>query len=958
MCADMKFPQATNSPDIAIIGMAGRFPGAPTLRDFWRNLVAGVESVSFFSRDELLEAGVSEDILASHHYVGAKAILDDAERFDARYFDLSKREATVMDPQFRVFLETVAGAMEDAGYAADNANRRTGIFAGAGSNTYQEYLRAHPELIEQIGQFQATILNEKDFLPTWAAYKLNLTGPCVTVQSACATSLATVHLACQSLLNGECDIALAGGVSLLFPQRSGYQYFEGGLLSPDGHCRAFDATATGCVPGEGVGVVVLRRLDDAIEQGDVVRAIIKASSINNDGSDKISFLAPSETGIATAVAESITISGIDCETIRYVEAHGTGTTLGDPIEIAALTKAFRAQTEKKQFCAIGSVKTNIGHLNTAAGIASLIKTVLALENGIIPPSLHCEEPNPLMKFSQTPFYISTQAEEWTRNGTPRRAAVNAFGIGGTNAHVILEEAPLKESPGSSQDDELILLSARSETALRKAAENLAAHLENSPSTQLSAVAYTLGVGRRAHEYRRIVVCTNVADAVKALKENLPDKLVSTSPVVEDSEVTFVFRDRGAEYTGLASDLYRSEPVFRQEIQQCAAISQTLLAVDILSLIDRSRGSNSSFDEHLTPGPVSAAVSVAVEYALAKLLISWGINPQAVVGEGTGEYAAGCIAGILSLNDALSLAVIDGPTANDSIHISLIKGLSLQTYERESDRSPRLPFYSTALGKWIGSEDTIELEGWLQSPRSPASSAQFLESLADSQNRLLLEIGIPSPSSAREQNGASRRAIATLRHQSESVTDREKLLTAVGRLWLAGIPVDWQSLYSNQKRYKLSLPTYPFERQRYWAGAVDENDDNPENHQRSHDRTDAESCSTLSERTYVEPENDLQAVVAAVWAASLSVEQLGIHDDFFEIGGNSLVATRIILAIRETLQVELPLRSIFDSPTVASLSEEIEKAAKELDTDIHDIARVVREISVLPMDQVKKRLAVG
>ena len=947
---EVRVPNTTSSLDqIAIIGMAGRFPGAPTLAHFWKNLSGGVESVSFFSRDELLAAGVSQQMLARRQYVAAKGVLDDSNLFDARYFDLSTREAMVMDPQFRVFLETVVEAMEDAGYAADDASRRTGIFAGAGTNTYHEYLRACPELVETVGTLQAVLLNEKDFLPTWAAYKLNLTGPCVAVQSACATSLVAVHMACQSLLNGECDIAIAGAVSLSFPQRAGYLYVEGGLWSPDGHCRAFDAKTLGSVPGEGVGVVVLRRLGDAIEQGDAIRAIVRASSINNDGSDKISFLAPSEKGIATAVTESIAIAGIDCESIRYVEAHGTGAPLADPIEIASLAKSFRAHTSKKEFCAIGSVKTNIGHLDTAAGIASLIKTVLALENGVIPPSLNCDEPNPLMKFSQTPFYVARQAEDWGRNGKPRLAAVNSFGIGGTNAHLILEEAPPRVTGEKSLPDQLLVLSARSEGALIKVSENLADNLSRSPETSLSAVAFTLGVGRRAHEFRRFVVGGDLSGAVAALKADKPGTTARAGAELEDRVMTFIFPDRGAEYAGLASDIYRDEPVFRQAFDQCATTSNRLLRINIRSLIQPPSG-NGSYNSHLLArSTVSAAFSVAVEYALAQLLMSWGVRPQAVMAEGTGEYTGACIAGALSIEEAMSLAILDEMTGNGTSHvIALTANSSRQAIE---DRVLRLAFFSSSHGKWLGPVYEPPAGSRAQAPRNRAA----FEAAIEAENRVLLEVGLSSASSEFEKLDST--IIPTLRGRDESISVRARLLNALGELWLAGIPIDFQALNSNQQCRRVPLPTYPFERQLYWAESIKTDDGAMSPLWESSDEqrpTVRGSAADGSEEG--EPSNDLQAVLAVMWATYLGIDRVGIHDGFFELGGNSIAATRIVMTIRETLQVDLPLRSILDHPTVASLAEEIEKVAQQFESDVHQIARVVREIHALPAHQVEERLA--
>jgi acyl transferase domain-containing protein len=917
---EMKTTQtAEELSQIAIIGMAGRFAGAPTLKAFWHNLVSGVESVSFFSRDELLSAGIPERLVADPRYIRAKAFLEGADRFDARYFDFSTREATVMDPQFRVFLETAAEALEDAGYTADESSRRTGIFAGGNSNTYQEYLRAHPELIQSIGHLQATILNEKDFLPTWAAYKLNLTGPCVTVQNACATSLVAVHLACQSLLNGECDIALAGGVSLSFPQREGYLYVEGGALSPDGRCRAFDAKALGSVPGEGVGVVALCRLGDALAQGDAVRAIVKASSINNDGTNKIGYLAPSERGIATAVAESLEIAGVSCESIGYVEAHGGGTPLGDPIEIAALTRSFRAQTAKSQFCAIGSVKTNVGNLNAAAGVAGLIKMVLALEHGVIPPSLHFEEPNPLIKFEQTPFYVNTRAVEWAGDGGPRRGGVNAFGLGGTNVHLILEEAPRRARAEHEERAELLVLSARSEAALAKASENLAAHLEESPNTSLSSVAYTLGVGRRVHEHRRVVACGSVADAVKQLRAGGPGEVVVAGDGLEEPSLVFVFRDRGGAYVGLGSGLYRDEPVFRQEVDRCAEVSKPLVACDLRRLITHDAGTGSDTSELLSRGTVSAALSFTVQLALAKLLDSRGLRPQAVTGEGTGRCVVACIAGRLSVEEALRLAVREAAAPADAEHAS----------------------HASA-------------EFSRPTPAHDAPAAMTYAEVNELSEPVLLEIGPRAACDAEEGACLKGRLISTMRREREAASDREKLLHAVGQLWLARVPLDWHTFYSDEGRQRIPLPTYPFERRRYWVGesVADAGPPAAQTHAADEEESPAAGFAEKDD----EPANDLQAVVAEVWTMFLGRERIGMHEGFYELGGNSLVATRIVLTIREILQVDLPLRSILEYPTVAGFAAEIESAARQLDTDVHQIARVVREISALKPEQVSSRLA--
>ncbi len=493
-----------HAADIAIIGMAGRFPGAPNIAAYWRNLRDGVESIATFSDSELLAAGIDPAALDDPAYVRRRGALDDIALFAAPFFGVTPREAEITDPQHRIFLECTWEALEHAGYNSAQYDGLIGVYAGAGQNTYLQQLYANPDLIRSVGEFQTAIGNEKDYLPTRVSYKLNLRGPSVSVQTACSTSLVAVHLACQSLLNGECDLALAGGVAIGAQQRLGYWYREGGVVAPDGHCRAFDAGAQGTVPGSGVGVVALKRLADALDAGDTIHAVIKGSAINNDGAAKVGFTAPSADGQADVIAEALALAVIEPETVTYIEAHGTGTPLGDPIELQALTQVFRASTHRTGFCALGSVKSNIGHLDAAAGIAGLIKTVLALKHRQLPPSLHFETPNPAIDFAAGPFFVNTTLAPWPTGDTPRRAGVSSFGIGGTNAHLVLEEAPLSMPTPAMRPWHLLVLSAKTSAALDQKTAELAAYLNGEASSNLADVAYTCQVGRRAFEHRRML----------------------------------------------------------------------------------------------------------------------------------------------------------------------------------------------------------------------------------------------------------------------------------------------------------------------------------------------------------------------------------------------------------------------------------------------------------------------
>jgi len=545
---------ATNSDSlegIAIIGMAGRFPGAKSIEEFWQNLQFGVESICVFTDEQVISDGIDGAILSTPNYVKASAVLDDIDLFDASFFSFNPKEAEVTDPQHRLFLECAYVAMEDAGYDSNRCNSRIGVYAGASLNNYYS-LDLNRDRIGSAQCYQTLIGNDKDFLTTRVSYKLNLTGPSITVQTACSTSLVATTLACQSLLNYQCDMALAGGVSIHVPQKTGYLYEQGGTLSPDGHCRAFDAKAQGTTIGNGVGVVVLKRLSDALADGDFIHAVIKGSAINNDGSGKVGYTAPSVNGQAQVIAEAMMLAGVDPQTINYIEAHGTGTALGDPIEIAALSQVFRSSTKKNGFCAIGSVKTNIGHLDAAAGITGLIKTVLALKYKQIPPSLNFEQPNPQIDFANSPFYVNTKLAEWKAGSTPRRAGVSSLGIGGTNAHVILEEAPavvetLQATSLHSRPWQLLLLSAKTESALQTATTNLAQHLIEYPDLNLADVAHTLQVGRSEFNHRRVLVCQDIEDAVSALQMEDSQRVFTHLLETEDRSIVFMFPGQGAQY---------------------------------------------------------------------------------------------------------------------------------------------------------------------------------------------------------------------------------------------------------------------------------------------------------------------------------------------------------------------------------------------------------------------------
>ncbi|BAZ20917.1 beta-ketoacyl synthase [Kalymmatonema gypsitolerans NIES-4073] len=880
--------------EIAIIGMAGRFPGANKVDSFWQNLRDGVESISFFTDEELVSAGVNRALLNDPSYVKASGVLEDIELFDASFFSFSPREAEIIDPQHRLFMECVWEALENSGYNSETYSGQIGIFAGVAASTYLlSNLYTNQDFLDSVDKYQIFIGNDKDFLPTQVSYKLNLRGPSINVQTACSTSLVSVHLACQSLMNGESDIALAGGVSVAVPQKTGYQYQQGGILSPDGHCRAFDAQAKGTIGGNGLGVVVLKRLEDAIADGDTIHAVIKGSAVNNDGSLKIGYTAPSVDGQREVILEAIALAGVEPETITYIEAHGTGTELGDPIEIKALTQAFRTSTNKKNFCAIGSVKTNVGHLNTAAGVTGLIKTVLALKHKQIPPSLHFQEPNPQIDFANSPFYVNTTISEWESNGIPKRAGVSSLGIGGTNAHVILEEAPVIEPSGTSRSWQLLLLSAKTSTALETATAQLRVHLQQNPDISLPDVAHTLQVGRCAFDHRRMVVCQDQEDAVKALTSLDSQRVLTYHRKPSHCPVIFMFSGQGAQYVNMGRELYQVEPRFKKHVDTCAEILQPHLGLDIRSLLYPDSQQVEAASQKLQQTALTQPALFLIEYALAQLLIEWGIRPEAMIGHSIGEYVAATIAGVFSLEDALfivatrgqlmqqlppgsmlavplpekdvqllldaqtlyknylEIAVINSPSScvvsgtNEAIaalqnqfssqgiecrllhtshafHSQMMEPILepfVQVVKKVKLNPPRIRFISNVTGSWITDEQATNPSYWSQHLRQTVRFSDGISQLIRQFEGVFLEVGpgrtLSTLTTQHLEKNAKQQVLTSLRHVKEQQSDVAWLLQTLGRLWLCGVEIDWSGFYTHERRHRLPLPTYPFERQRYW-----------------------------------------------------------------------------------------------------------------------------------------------
>jgi acyl transferase domain-containing protein len=668
---------------IAVIGMSGRFPGARSLQEYWQNLLAGVESIQSYTDDELRQMGVNPEYLLDPSFVRAGSPVADRDLFAASLFGYSPREAELMDPQHRLFLECSWEALENAGYAPRSLPPETGVYAGTSLSTYMLFnLLGNPAVHGAEDAFQVMISNDKDFVSTRVSYKLNLKGPSFTLQSGCSTSLTAVHLAVQHLLTYQCDMAIAGGVSVGVPQRTGYHYEPNGIVSPDGHCRAFDAQSAGTLFGEGLGVVVLKRMEEALRDRDVIHAVILGSAVNNDGSGKVGYTAPSVDGQADVIARAHAVAGLTADTISYVEAHGTATALGDPVEVVALTKAFRKTTDQRGFCGLGTVKSNIGHLDAAAGIAGLIKVVLMLQYKQLVPSLHFHTPNPKIDFENSPFFVVSQAQEWKSENT-RRAGVSSFGIGGTNVHMVLEEAPAQARDLTSKPLQILSLSAQTEVALENAASNLIHFLEAGQHETLADVAYTLHIGREQFKHRRSILCVSPADALEALRSK--DREKSFSGILRPGlKAAFLFPGGGTQYPGMGSELYDTEPKFRDQIDLCSSLLEADLGCDLRGILYPSEKAAERAAAQLMRPSAGLPAIFSTEYALAQLLISWGVRPDYMLGHSLGEYAAACLAGVFSLEDALSLVAFRGQLLEN-----LPRGAMLSVYLAEDRLRPMM-----------------------------------------------------------------------------------------------------------------------------------------------------------------------------------------------------------------------------------------------------------------------------
>jgi phthiocerol/phenolphthiocerol synthesis type-I polyketide synthase E len=972
--------------DVAIIGFGLRLPGADNAAQFWDNIAAGHESLTRFDRDELPAADRDNP-----DYVPVRGIISGVEDFDAELFGIAPREAQVTDPQQRLFLECAHEALENAGYTQQTAPGPIGVFAGTGANTYLIHnVLGHSDLVANLGPMATLVGNEKDHVATRTAYRLGLHGPAIAIGTSCSTSLVAVHMAVESLLRREADMMLAGGASIRLPQRSGYLYSPHDIFSPDGHCRAFASDAQGTVPGNGVAVVVLKRLGDAVRDRDTIYAVIKGSAINNDGNRKVGYTAPSVAGQTAVIRAAHAAAGTSPAHTQYVETHGTGTELGDGIEIDALTQAFQNGAQNPGSCALGTLKPNIGHVDSAAGVAGLIKVSLALWHGQLPPAINCAEVAPDLKLDDGPFYINRTLRPWpATEGTPL-AAVSAFGVGGTNAHVVLGAAPSVEDNRPDRAAPIVVpVSAHTSNALVELTDRLTNHLRTNPGIDIRNVAHTLRHGRKAREYRSAAVVTDGTQLRSATDFSLPRRSARSA------SLGFMFTGQGNQHLGMAAGLYREFPVFAAAVDECATNFLAAMGTDIRQLLCDVPAEPRQDAAALDGMSLAQPAIFTIEYAMAKLLLSLGLRPKAFVGHSLGEYAATCVAGAMSLSDAaalvaargqlldripggamlavfadedtvvpllpatLSLAAVNAPrsvvvtghaTAMPALieqldareisyrqvpvpiaaHSAMLDGslAEFRAIAQGLDYRPlEIPVISGITGQPISH---VDADYWTNHLRETVRFADAAAYVLRWRDPLLIEVGPGRTLTNLVHEIAAGQpvvALATLPGRNDTADPVVTLMEAVAEAWSAGATVDWTALDPDSSARRIPLPPYPFQRKRLWLDPV----------------VPAPSATTPAVREPdpdPEPENEqvgdpvsaTQRQVMTVWRDLLGVEEVGPDTNFFAIGGQSLLMVRTIARLKEVTGVAIRLRDAVAAPTVRGVAAVIDHHKKSTEPD--------------------------
>ncbi len=998
----------TNSTDIAIIGMSCRLPGANTLHEFWTNLVNGTDVSERVTEADLIKVGLDPSLLNQSSYVAKKMTLEGMDCFDAPFFGYYPKEAELMDPQHRVLLEVAYASLENAGYNPYQFEGKIGIFGGVARNAYfTDNIATHPDLLKSAGDYSDTLGSEKTFAISRVAYKLNLRGPAVNIQTACSTSGTAIHLACQSLVSGDSDMVLVSGGRIQPNLNAGYRYIEGGPLSPDGTIRAFDAEAKGMVRGNGMVSIVLKKLDKAVADRDHIWGLIKGTAINNDGADKIGFTAPSVKGQARTITTALAKANLTANDIDYIEAHGTGTILGDPIEVEGLTKAFRDSTDKKQFCAIGSVKTAIGHLDAGSCLAGIIKTALALKYELLPPSLNFEAPNPQIDFANSPFYVNDKLQRWKSGDRIRRAGVSSFGLGGTNAHIILEEAPRKLQTSSSTSNSkkiqhLYLLSAKNETVLEQQKINLTAFLERKPDADSANIAYTLSTGRPAFNFRSAKL--QLGDHITRIKQ-----LSNGNLTLQNAPIVFLFPGGGAQYVAMAKDLYEAYPTFKSTVDFCVDFLKKDANLNIEKFLFPTPNIDLALLQKEIEQPTNALATLfTIEYALTKLWQHWGIQPDQLIGHSMGEYTAACIAGVFSLEDGLRLVSLRGqlfeslstegamlsvPMSEKEIDPFLTKETTVSVINKPNScvvsgtaaaidilqkslthknievarihikvaahsaqmdpiipqfkafletidfKSPTIPIISNLDGNWVNKVDITSPQYWLNHLRQTVRFSDGIATIFKQENIVLLEVG-PGQTLATfaRQHPAKKKhhcIYSSLRHPKETIPDVAFILKSLGKMWCNGIAVNWENYYQHFASYKTSLPTYPFERKRYWIEPL------------AVGGKQVGSRQEVKELAVIEPNQATSSVESTVLAISrkehlitlikdilfqlsgLEPEEMESDATFLELGFDSLFLTQAITKFNRKFKLAITFRQLFEeASTIETLAEFVDGALAE------------------------------
>lgn len=990
-------PQSAANPqkDIAVIGMSGRFPGANTIDELWQVLIEGRETIRFFTPEEV-DSSVPANKKNDPAYVRARGLIDHADGFDPLFFGLTPALAELMDPQQRVFLEVAWETLEKTGYLPQHFGGMVGVFAGCGPNTYfLNNVQRHTDLIEQVGAVNVTTVNEKDYIATRVAYQLNLKGPAVSVYSACSTSLLAIAQAVQSLRSGQCAVALAGGSCVTAPLNSGHIYQEGTMLSHDGHTKTFQAGSTGTVFSDGAGVVLLKPLADAQRDGDTIFAVIKGVGVNNDGADKGSFTAPSADGQAGAIRMALADAAVDPATISYVEAHGTATPLGDPIEIEGLSMAF-GELSKTQFCRIGSIKSNMGHLTAAAGVAGLIKTVLALHHQQLPPTINFTQPNPAIDFANSPFVVNNVLTDWLVADEPRRAGVSSLGVGGTNVHVILEEAPFsgptyREQRATNSEQlsnkqialpQLITWSARSETSRDAYANRLADALTEPDAPALADVAFTLQITRPDFKQRRFAVASTTDELIQALRADAQKATTYTLRQLPD-ELVFLFPGQGAQFLGMGRELYEVEPIFQQAIDECAALLASQLDVDIREVMYPAalddEASKRFAEQRLNNTRYTQPALFVTEYALAKLWMSWGLKPSILCGHSIGEFVAAHLAGVFSLPDALTLiatrgrlvseqprgrmlsvrldaqavrdllpntlsiaainsralCVVAGPDehladfarlldqreapnrllmTSHAFHSAMmdpVVGLFEDVVKQVSLNRPQRPIVSTVTGQLLTDAQATDPHYWATHLRETVRFADAADTLLAMGNPLLLEVGPGQALSTLVRQQSAPKPVVVLpgiATQPNIESACRSMLTTLGQLWLNGAIPDWKALYDGQKRSKVLLPTYVFDRKRYWVEPVEAL---PVNLPISTTQEDIVPIELPFQTTIIMRQPILQQRILDLLEKASGIDVTDVTPDmsFLEIGLDSLLLTQLAQTFKKEFGIPITFRQL-------------------------------------------------